>query len=263
MIEIRSLEGVSFETMTAAFNDAFSDYAIPANYPVDYLKALVIRRGYRPDLAVGAFEGDRLVGFVFNALHGDVAYNSGTGVAISHRRQGIARRLMERSIDTLPASRYLLEVIETNERAAALYLDLGFQETRRFQCWSYSVAPRPVIPRRAPSLESIRAWCDVAPSWQNETHSLLRAIEPYVVVGDEESGAVVFPSNGDLAQLAVRHDARGRGSGRRLLNAAAAQTNAPLRIINVDDSDAGIAQFLEKCGAKRTVRQIEMVYQKR
>src|SRR5204863_64091 len=113
--------GRSHETMTEAFNDAFSDYDIPAKYTTHYLSNLVIRRGYRPDLAVGAFDKERLVGFVFNCVDGDAAYNSGTGVTISHRRQGIGRRMMQRSIETLPVKRYVLEVIDTNHRAAALY----------------------------------------------------------------------------------------------------------------------------------------------
>ncbi len=104
MIEVRSLDGVSFETMTAAFNDAFSDYDIPARYTTEYLTNLVTRRGYRPYLAVGAFDDDRLVGFVFNCLDGDEAYNSGTGVVISHRRRGIARA-PRRSIDCWDLSR--------------------------------------------------------------------------------------------------------------------------------------------------------------
>src|SRR5436305_3252672 len=136
-INIRSLKGVDHDEMTAAFNDAFSDYDIPAHYTTEYLRDLVQRRGYRPDLAVGAFDGRRLVGFVFNCLDGDEAYNSGTGVVVSHRRRGIARQLMDRSIETLPAKRYILEVIETNERAASLYRALGFVETRRFQCWTW------------------------------------------------------------------------------------------------------------------------------
>jgi len=258
LIEIRSLEGVSFESLALAFNDAFSDYAVPANYPVDFLTRLLIRRGYRSELAAGAFDGDRLVGFVFNALHENVAYNSGTGVVISHRRRGIARQLMQHSIDTLPATRYFLEVIETNERAAALYRSLGFEETRRLQCWSYASSSQSTTrdsPR--PTLETIRSWCDAAPSWQNETHSVLRAAEPYEIHGDEDCGAIFFPSNGDVAQLAVRPAARRQSRGRALLRQLGARM--PLRIMNVDDRDAGIASFLERCNARRTVRQIEMV----
>ena len=278
MIKIRSLVGIDYDEMTAAFNDAFSDYDIPAHYKTEYLRDLVLRRGYRPDLAAGAFDGARLVGFVFNCLDGDQAYNSGTGVVISHRRHGIARKLMERSIETLPAKRYILEVIESNERAAALYRLLGFAETRRFQCWTWdpvipSVArdlegraaclPSSQVPRYArddaPRLDLIRSWCDMVPSWQNSVASIRRATEPFVIMGDERGGAVVFPSNGDVPLLAVAREHRRRGLGRALLAAAHARAGKRLRIMNIDDAQQGIAAFLERCGAQKLVRQIEMV----
>jgi len=260
-IEIRSLIDVPFETLTAAFNDAFSDYPIPANYTVEYLRNLVQRRGFRPDLAVGAFDGDRLAGFVFNCLDGEAAYNSGTGTAISYRRQGIARRLMQRSIEMLPAKRYTLEVIDTNTRAADLYRDLGFIETHRFQCWSF-----PIPGERArmteianADLNGIASWGGMPLSWQNSVASIRRATEPHFVLGNEEAAIVVFPSNGDVPLLAVKPAARRRGLGRRLLQAAATRCARPLRIMNIDERETGIAAFLEATGAKRTVRQLEMV----
>ena len=258
MIKIRSLSGIDYDVMTEAFNDAFSDYAIPAHYTVEYLRNLVLRRGYRPDLAVGAFDGPRLVGFVFNCLDGDEAYNSGTGVVISHRRRGIARQLMERSIETLPAKRYILEVIESNERAAALYRSLGFAETRRLQCWTFDGGRAEARPTLV-SLQQIRSWCDMTPTWQNSVASIRRANEPYVVVGDERGGAVVFPSNGDVPLLAVAPAHRRKGIGRALLAEAHAAAGKRLRIMNIDDRETGIAAFLEKCGAQTMVRQIEMV----
>jgi ribosomal protein S18 acetylase RimI-like enzyme len=260
VIKIRSLVGIDYDEMVEAFNDAFSDYDIPAHYTTEYLRNLVMRRGYRPDLAVGAFDGRRLVGFVFNCLDGDETYNSGTGVVISHRRRGIARQLMQRSIDTLPARRYILEVIESNHRAASLYRDLGFIETRRFQCWTYEGAPEEASAHtQPPTLDAIRSWCDMVPSWQNSVASIRRAAEPFVVVGDERGGVVVFPSNGDVPLLAVAPAHRRRGLGRALLDAAFARAGKKLRIMNVDDRQEGIAAFLARCGAQKMVRQIEMV----
>jgi ribosomal protein S18 acetylase RimI-like enzyme len=242
--------------MTAAFNDAFSDYDIPANYTVEYLTNLVTRRGYRPDLAVGAVDGDRLVGFVFNCLDSDDAYNSGTGVVISHRRQGIARQLMQRSIETLPAKRYILECIETNHRAAALYRDLGFVVTRLFQCWTYDFRSA-AAEDGGPPLRN-ETWWDMQPSWQNSTASLLRTREHLFLLGDERCYAIVVPSTGDVPQLAVRRDSRRQGLGSALLAAAACQTQKPLRILNIDDRNPELAEFLERCGARRTIRQMEM-----
>ena len=253
MIEIRSLEGVSFERMTDAFNDAFSDYDIPAKYTVEYLTNLVLRRGYRPDLAVGAFEGDRLAGFVFNCLDGDEAYNSGTGVVISHRRRGIGRQLMKRSIETLPAKRYILEVIDTNRRAESLYRQLGFVETRRLQSWKLS-GGQAILPVRTAEIET--DWWDMTPSWQNSLASLRRAREPFQILGDDRGYVVVFPSNGDVPLLAVRRDQRRRGIGRSLLDAAAHHVGKPLRIMNAEDK---FEPFLARCGGTKFVRQIEMV----
>ena len=104
-------------------------------------------------------------------------------------------------------------------------------------------------------MHQIRSWCDFAPTWQNDVPSILRASEPYQILGDHKGGMVVFPSNGDVPMLAVRRDVRRQGIGRALLDAPA----RPLRIMNVDDRDRGIATFLENCGAQRFVRQIEMV----
>lgn len=257
-IRIRSLQGVDFDVMAEAFNDAFSDYNIPARYTVEYLRDLVTRRGYRPDLAVGAFDGGRLVGFVFNCLDGDAAYNSGTGTAISHRRRGVARRLMQRSIETLPAKRYVLEVIESNERAAALYRDLGFVETRRVQCWTYEGAAAP-LPASSIALETIRSWCDFEPTWQNSLASIRRSLEPYTLLGDERGAVVVFPSTGDVPLLAVPPSHRRQRRGRALLAAAHAAAGKRLRVMNIDDRATGVNAFLAACGAQRLVRQIEMV----
>jgi ribosomal protein S18 acetylase RimI-like enzyme len=260
MIDIRPLTGVSFEAMTEAFNDAFSDYDIPANYSVEYLTNLVMRRGYRPDLAVGAFDGERLAGFVFNCLDGDEAYNSGTGVVISHRREGIARQLMQRSIDTLPAKRYTLEVIETNHRAIALYRSLGFEEPRRFQCWTFSSSEKTKAKELANvDLDAIASHADMPLSWQNSLASIRRARESHVVLGDDRGAIVFFPHTGDVPLLAVRRDARRQGIGTSLLNAAATRSAKPLRIMNIDDRADDIAAFLTAVGAKPLVRQIEMM----
>lgn len=260
MIEIRNLTGVSWETMTNAFNDAFSDYDIPARYTVEYVEQLVTRRGYRADLALGAFEGERLVAFVFNALDGDRAYNSGTGVAPSHRRHGLARELMQRSIETLPAREYILEVIETNHRAIALYESLGFIERRRFQCWTYETTSRERFTELANvGYDALLDWADVEPSWQNSPASIRRTIEPHCVLGNEDCAAVLVTSSGDVPLLVVRPDARRHGLGRKLLNACATRANRPLRIVNIDDGATGIHEFLDAVGAKRFVRQIEMM----
>jgi len=135
-----------------------------------------------------------------------------------------------------------------------LYRGLGFQETRRFDCWTYEATSG----RRMAEGSVNEEWWDVEPAWQNSTASIRRAHDPHLVLGNERGYVVVFPGNGDVPQLAVAREHRRRGVGRELLHAARAAAGRPLRILNVDDRDDGIAAFLESCGARRFIRQIEM-----
>jgi ribosomal protein S18 acetylase RimI-like enzyme len=269
MVEIRSLAGVGWGSLAAAFNAAFSDYAVPMAVTAEGLAAMQRRRGYAAEASFGAFDGGHLVGFALTCLEGERAYNSGTGVVPAHRRGRLARRLVDAVIASVPARRYVLEVIDTNAPAVALYRAAGFAEARRLQCWTYAQppgasaaeesSPAAIQPLAAPDLDALAADADVEPSWQNAVASLRRAAEPFVALGDEHGAAVVFPSSADLPLLCVRRAARRRGHGRRLLAAAAAAAGRPLRILNIDERAAGIAAFLDAVGATRTARQLEMV----
>jgi ribosomal protein S18 acetylase RimI-like enzyme len=259
MIEIRSLDGVGWDALATAFNDAFSDYAMPTVMTAEALAAMQTRRGYVAAASFGAYDDGRLVGFALTCLDGDRAYNSGTGVAPAHRRGGVARRLVEAVIAIVPTHSYLLEVIEDNTRAVELYQSLGFVETRRLACWSCSAAGPPLPDLTDPDLDDLARDSDVALSCQNSLASIRRAPEPYVVIGDEHGAAVIFPASADLALLTVPRRARRQGHGTRLLGAAVARASRPLRILNIDARATGIARFLDVAGATPLVRQIEMM----
>jgi ribosomal protein S18 acetylase RimI-like enzyme len=262
-MQIRSLGGVSWDELAPVFNEAFSDYAVPMAMTAESLASMQRRRGYVAEVSFGAYDGSRLVGFVLTCLEGDRAYNSGTGVVPSHRRGGLARELVEMVIGSVPATSYVLEVLEDNARAIALYARTGFVETRRFRCWTFDHRGAELPPVAAPDLAAIAAHADVALSWQNSLASLRRAREPYAVLGDALGAAVVFPARGDLALLAVAREARRRGRGTRLLRAARAAASRPLRILNIDARADDIAAFLEAAGAVPFARQIEMVRERK
>jgi ribosomal protein S18 acetylase RimI-like enzyme len=267
-MDFRALSDSDFDSVFTAFSEAFSDYVIKLSPTREQLQEMLTRRGYVPAASVGVFDGDRLVAFTLNGVDGPAAYDSGTGVVPSHRRRGLARQMLDYLVPRLReqgCTRYVLEVLEANEAARALYRGFGFVETRGLQCWTWSGAgasdrPRPQAGQRPAKhlLDFDREAFDVQPSWQNSTASLQRARDSYVVLGDDDGFAVVFPSTGDLPQLAVRREARRHGIGTRLLHEAAAVAGKPLRIINVDDRDVGIAAFLGAAGAQKSVRQLEM-----
>jgi ribosomal protein S18 acetylase RimI-like enzyme len=256
---IRTLAHADFDALHSAFVEAFSDYVVKMSPTREQLLEMLTRRGWVPEASVAEFDNERIVAFTINGIDAGLAYDTGTGVAPSHRRLGLGRALMEGSFQLLRergCSRYALEVLEANEKAVELYRSCSFVETRRLQCWTFDR-------QTATPIESTSAieetWWTSTPSWQNTSHSIARANDPHLIIGNEDCYAVLFPSNGDLAQLAVHPDSRRRRLGTRLLESAATIAGKPLRIINVDDGDETTARFLEHAGAQRTVRQIEMM----
>jgi ribosomal protein S18 acetylase RimI-like enzyme len=260
-VGFRALTVDDFETVHAAFVEAFSDYVVTLAPTREQLLEMLTRRAYVPETSVGVFDGERMVAFTLNGVDGAMAYDTGTGVVPSHRRQGLGLAMMDHVVRTLRArgcTRYLLEVIDTNTAAISLYRSQQFVETRGLQCWSYP-ASNDDESLTLSERDIHDEWCDVAPSWQNSTASIRRARQPHLTVGNDDGYVVLFPATGDVPQLAVRPEARRRGAGTLLLRQAAARSSAPLRIVNVDDGAAGIGAFLTAAGATRTVRQLEMI----
>lgn len=260
-MEIRSLAGASWDSLATAFTEAFSDYAVPMTMTAAALEAMQRRRGYVAAASFGAFDAERLVGFVLTCIDGDRIYNSGTGVAPSHRRTRVARQLLDTVVERVPHASYTLEVLDDNTKAIAFYTGAGFVESRRLQCWTLEppAAPAIVPTLAAVDLDALAARADLVPAWQNSLASIRRAPEPYVALGDEHGAAIVFPHSADVPLLTVDRGARRRGHGAHLLHAAASRVGRPIRILNIDDRAAAVASFLGAAGAKPFVRQLEMI----
>lgn len=81
-------------------------------------------------LVLTAWEAERLVGFAVVEKQDDVAYLHLIGVDAEHRRKGLGRQLLtecEKFSLSSGAERVMLEVRESNERARAFYLSLGYE----------------------------------------------------------------------------------------------------------------------------------------
>src|SRR5205085_810821 len=199
----------------------------------------------------------RIVGFTLNALgtwdNASAAYDSGTGVVPSHRRQSLAGRLMEHTIPALRetgARTLVLEVLEVNQRAFDLYRKLQFEPTRKLDCWRIDIAGAtdPSIVER--SIDEIpEDFSEVKPSWQNSLQCLRRSGDQRTVFALRDGPTllgytIVHLATGDLAQLAVAREHRRKGYGTRLLRHAVAAAGKPLRMINVDAGAEAARAFL-------------------
>lgn len=268
----RALEDGDFAAIHRAFGEAFGDYAVPFQLTPEQLREMLRRRGWSPEASVGVFDGERLVAFTLNGVGTwrgvRTGYDTGTGVVPSHRGRGLSRRMIDESIDRLRhrgAAQYLLEVLQENRRAFDVYRGAGFEVTRELQCWACEPpAGTPearVVRLDDPDWTVVSSFFDVQPSWQNSIDSVRRAGAPRTHLGFTRDGAldgiaVVFES-GDLPFVAGHPATRRRGVGRALLAAASRAAGRPLRILNVEGEYA--AEFLQACGAQRTVRQYEML----
>jgi len=81
-------------------------------------------------ICLGAFEGDRLVGYTVNSRYVDAWHVMNVAVDPDYQRRGIATRLLERlfELTTNDDGRgYTLEVRVSNADAIRLYEKLGFE----------------------------------------------------------------------------------------------------------------------------------------
>ena len=285
--KFRTLETMALEDLHATFLEAFSDYLVKMDVPLWKFETMARRRGMVPELSVGAFEGDSLVGFIFNGVRRwggrMTAYDTGTGVIPGSRKRGATtgmfghtlRILRERDID-----QYLLEVIKENDPAGELYRKQGFEAVRGLNCYVSTVdtidgGPTPEgvdlvdMPVDALGWERLRAFWDFQPSWQNSVDSLMAVPETLQAVTAVADGKVVGygivePRTGDLPQLAVAPDRRGDGIGRALVGRLARLTEVEnLVALNLEETSEAANAFVEAVGFQPYTAQYEMVLQLR
>ena len=93
MFNYKTLDNTSMEIIHKAFIDAFSDYQVKIEMPIWKSEQMLPRRGYVPEMSIGAFVNETLIGFVLNGCriwNGKLTvYDLGTGVVRQYRRQGV------------------------------------------------------------------------------------------------------------------------------------------------------------------------------
>jgi ribosomal protein S18 acetylase RimI-like enzyme len=281
--EFLTLGNVPMEDLHATFLEAFSDYLVRMDVPLWKFETMARRRGMVPDASVGAYQGDRLVGFVMNGLREwrgrPTAYDTGTGVVPEYRKMGATTGMFNTSLEVLRergVEQYLLEVIKENDPAGDLYRKQGFSVLRGLNCYvapleALETAPAPEgvtiapLPLDALGWDPLRAFWDFEPSWQNSVDSVTAVPETLSAVAAMAEGRVVGygivePRSGDLPQLAVDRNWRGRGVGRALLGALAGLTEAEnLVALNVEETSEAANAFAEAVGFAPYTSQYEML----
>lgn len=282
-MKIRSLENVPIEDIHRAFTRAFSDYVEPFNLTVKQLQHTLQRCGYRDYLSFAALSEGEIVGFTLNGSgqwNGkSTAYDTGTGVQKSHRKQGIASQIFEVSLPVLKAhgiSQYLLEVIKANTKAVDLYRKFGFLITREFDYWAcpgdalrVQSGPLPegitIRPLEDPDWSLLCRFWDFQPSWQNSVDSITRVRSSISILGAFHNDVPVAyfcmeEATGDIPQMAVRPEFRHQGLAVALLEQITHLLNPPeIRFTNTCLDSQPTRNFLLNLGLEPGHGQYEMI----
>lgn len=273
-----TLEQTDLQLIHRAFIEAFSDYSVAMAPPFESFERRMRRRGFAPTASVGAFDGEKLIGFSLTGLrqYGGIftAYDIATGVVPEYRRHGVTGEIFIRERALLQkghANRYLLEVIQTNQPALQLYRKQGFQIRRDFSCFRIDrsrLTPRAAY--RAGQVDRIdpeqaKVCWDFAPSWQNSSASVSAASEAFhcVVIrlsGETAGYGIVEKETGDIPQFGVNPKFRRAGVGASLFAALAENTTAQtIQVLNTETSQKAVGLFLTSLGFQCYVRQYEMM----
>ncbi len=256
------------ERLLEVFNAAYSDYFVPIHLDLAAWRAMV--RRFDIDLEASRAAGDG-GGVALLALRGARGWVAGMGVAPGRRRGGLGRALMVSLIEQArrrAVREIVLEVLEQNTPAIALYESLGFRRFRMLDVWLLE-APLPAGPAREIDAAAAMAWIAgrrAAPEpWQRADESVrrfasletpLRGLE--VRERGERIGAAVglaTPARASLLQAAVDGDHPFEAA--RALLAGARAWGPALRFLNVPSHDP-LAQALHEAGATLEARQLEM-----
>lgn len=113
----RTLTAGDFDAVVACFNEAFSDYAVRFSMTAPQLHEIKARRAVVFELSVGAFDGDRLVGFTLKLA-----------VRRAHRRRGIGAALLDRAAAEAEGMVRILNVDARDEGIGAFLQASGAEQ---------------------------------------------------------------------------------------------------------------------------------------
>ncbi|MGG1658907.1 GNAT family N-acetyltransferase [Brevibacillus sp. NRS-1366] len=289
MITIKRMSECTFAEVTKAWNRGFEGYYIPVTMTEESLVQRLGAEGYVMSLSVVAFDGTEPVGLVANGLRmiGDqkVAWNGGTGVATEYRRQGVGRLLIQATLDLYREAGMdvaTLEALSQNEKAIALYEQLGYRVDDRLLFWQRMDAlPEQAFGEQVNSPYQVRAaWAQEVAAlpfyradvpWQNQWQSLRDA---QTLLVEDQSGQVVgyamyksvLNEEGTLSAIVLRQCVAqsGHPDAKNILATALAKVYAPYELVcrrstfNLRASDEMLFELLE--GAGFTSSGTEQVY---
>ncbi|RQO74942.1 GNAT family N-acetyltransferase [Pedobacter sp. KBW06] len=276
MLKYKTLENISPEVLLETFNESFSDYFVKLQLTKEQLERKLISDSIDLSLSAGAFESERLIGFI---LHGiapvdgeKAAYNAGTGVIPSKRGQQLTKlmyQFIQPFLEAAGVKNCYLEVLEQNIPAIKSYESVGYTLNRTLICFKGIPQIREdrkqyaVLALKEMDWDKWASFWDWQPSWQNAITALKNIGSGNNSIGihlDEKLVAYASynPQNNRISQFAVAKECRNQGLGSALFQYIFNENKAEVSLINIDANAAGTISFLKSIGLAAFVNQYEM-----
>jgi ribosomal protein S18 acetylase RimI-like enzyme len=289
-LQINNLVDVGIKNITNCFNAAFSDYIIKVKATEEYLEHRWKGAGVNLELSFGAFEKEKIVGFIIHGIDmwkgHKTAFNVGTGVIPEKRGRKIVKSLYKHAFPILEEEEIRhcrLEVIQENKKAIKAYKSVGFKEERELISFTYKEAELQYSKKKNDNEMDIKThtgisevdwdlgctFWDYQPPWEHTNSSLKRLVNdtffPYKYVEIQKNEkligyAIINPNNGYIPQFAIAKGERNQGNGRKLFNYLASMSRQ-LSVINVDSRSETTQNFLTSFGFQVFISQYEMALQ--
>lgn len=276
--QIRHLSNTDLKQMHRTFLEAFIDYPVPMHLNYSQFESrMLCKLNINFKYSVGAFSGEKLVGFLFNTLNSfqNVAtlYNGGTGVLPGHRGNGLTLKMYDYlgAAGVPSAERFLLETLTSNRYAIEAYEKIGFKKKRYFLCFKLGskipASDQRTYDARVGSLASWQKYAELDTlegcfsdsfGQLRYNHKLEKVLECYIE--NKMAGYLIFqPDQGRISRIAVTPGFRRKGAGTFLISQAYKQSGKrPLYLINVPAEATGLHQFLINKGFENQINQFEM-----
>lgn len=277
-MEIKPLEKTDIPDILETFNLAYADYLIPLELTENQLRRKMIAENIDLSYSAGAFEEDRLVGFVLHAVDTlddkRVLYNAATGVIPDYRGKGLVRQFYDRLMPRLRKEQFdhcLLEVITNNLPALRAYEKNGYRKQRELECFRGNAPVMDpnrhkdirIYPLREKNYNWFPRFWNYQPTWQHTTETIRRSANLTTGIGLFKKGwmvayGVIDAQTGRIKQFGVDPKYRRQGYGLLLFHHLGQLDNPELTVLNVDRSDEATTEFLRAMGFSTMLYQYEM-----
>lgn len=273
----------SEEDLVKAHNDVFIDYEGVGELSVEMFHTINVQRGVKYEHSVVAVEDGKIIGIILNAIREykgvNTGYDCGTGVIPKQRGKGIAKAMfaeVKKILLSIDCHKYVLEVIQTNEKAFNLYKNQGFQIVREFDCLGgkredfESILPQINLEDAQFSVhdtsdypwEQIEQFQEYPPSWQNSNDSMKHSPRHKVLELKTDSsleGYLVYsPQSGEIGQIGAHNIS---DSGKKMIGYLLKQNSQIKQVyhINIDTKNSVLLDLYKELRFQTFTKQYEMV----